>query len=92
MYHDEKRFPEPETFDPAHFLNDDGTLNQDIPCPTESGAFGFGRRICPGRHLACGSMWIGIASVLSTFDLQKPLSPDGRVIEPEGGHTSGLVS
>lgn len=58
----------------------------------ELAAFGFGRRICPGRHLACASIWIGIASVLSTFNLVKPLDENGNVIEPQGDYTSGLVS
>ena len=57
----------------------------------ELAAFGFGRRICPGRHLACASIWIGIASVLAMFDLEKVVDEKGEVIEPSGEYTSGLV-
>ncbi|GJJ15153.1 hypothetical protein Clacol_009428 [Clathrus columnatus] len=32
-------------------------------------AFGFGRRICPGRHMADSMIFIIIASVLHTFDI-----------------------
>jgi Cytochrome P450 len=34
-------------------------------------AFGFGKRICPGRHLADATIFIVIASVLSVFDIKK---------------------
>ena len=91
MHHDEKRFPNPETFDPAHFLNADGTLNQDIPSPTESGALGFGRRICPGRHFAAESAWYGIVCILSTFNLRKTKDDYGRDIEPRVEFSTGLL-
>ncbi|TFY79082.1 hypothetical protein EWM64_g4930 [Hericium alpestre] len=44
---DEKTFPEPEKFMPEHFL--------DTPVKYPDAAFGFGRRICPGRHFGHAS-------------------------------------
>ncbi|KAH8827612.1 cytochrome P450 [Flagelloscypha sp. PMI_526] len=35
--------------------------------------FGFGRRVCPGQHLVDSSLWILIARMLATFNIQKPL-------------------
>ena len=42
ILHDEKAYPEPETFRPERFLKEDGTINPGVPDPTTS--FGFGRR------------------------------------------------
>ena len=91
MLHDESIFPDSESFVPERWLNEDGSLRSDMR-DAELAAFGFGRRICPGRHLASASIWIGIASVLATFDLVKPVDENGDVIEPKGDFTSGLVS
>ncbi|TFK81327.1 cytochrome P450 [Polyporus arcularius HHB13444] len=91
MLHDEKTFYEPEEFIPERWLNEDGSLREEMR-DAELAAFGFGRRICPGRHLAAGSIWIGIASVLTCFDLAKPVDKDGKVIEPSGEYISGLVT
>ena len=91
MLHDEKRFPKPEEFIPERFLTLDGALNSDMK-DAELPAFGFGRRICPGRYLACASLWISIASILSTLEIYKPLDNRGIPIEPSGEYTSGLVT
>jgi cytochrome P450 len=39
--------------------------------------FGFGKRICPGRHLADATLFIAIASLLSVFDIKKGNGADG---------------
>lgn len=91
MHHDEKRFPTPESFDPFHFLNTDGTLNENIPSPTQSGALGFGRRICPGRHFSTDSVWLSIACVLSTFNLRRAKDERGNDIVPTAEYSTGLL-
>ncbi|KAH9911775.1 cytochrome P450 [Epithele typhae] len=91
ILHNETVFPEPEEFVPERWIDEYGKLRPEMR-DAELAAFGFGRRICPGRHLALSSTWIGIASVLATFDLQKGVDADGNVIEPEVKYTSGLVS
>ncbi|KAI9457534.1 cytochrome P450 [Russula earlei] len=67
MLHDPEKYPEPDSFKPDRFLNADGTLRED---PLLMSAFGFGKRICPGRHLVDGTLFIIIASLLSVFNIE----------------------
>ncbi|ESK82987.1 cytochrome p450 [Moniliophthora roreri MCA 2997] len=55
MNHDEETYgPKPNEFRPERFLNEDGTLKSSPPDTKDEGhyTFGFGHRICPGRHIA----------------------------------------
>ncbi|KAJ7645933.1 cytochrome P450 [Mycena polygramma] len=75
MLHDEKVYSSPSMFDPSRFLPSTGTpTSPEIAGRSEpdigSLPFGFGRRICPGMHLADSSVWIYAASVLWAFDIR----------------------
>ncbi|KAK0223439.1 cytochrome P450 [Armillaria fumosa] len=85
MLHDEKDYPNPLVFDPDRFMPEDGKELQ----PNPMAAFGFGRRICPGRHLAMNTVWITIASMASTLSFSKAVDSEGRVVEPSGAFTGG---
>ncbi len=74
ILHDPALYPEPHAFKPERFLNQDGTLRDD---PVLMSAFGYGKRICPGRHFADGTLFIVIASVLSVFNIRRPDSENG---------------
>ncbi|KAF9560813.1 putative CyP450 monooxygenase [Agrocybe pediades] len=91
ILHDEEIYPEPFKFDPERFLKD-GKLVFDQPDPTTIGAFGFGRRICPGRYLASNSSWIAIVSILATYNISKAKDELGNTIEPLIEFTDGVVS
>ncbi|KAJ7607877.1 cytochrome P450 [Roridomyces roridus] len=80
ILHDENLYPDPYAFKPERFLLN-GKLNPAIQVP-EAAAFGFGRRICPGRHMAASSIWITITSILATFDIKKAVGKDGELVEP----------
>jgi len=54
-------------------------------------AFGFGRRVCPGRWMAHAFVWVVVASVLSSFRIEKVVR-DGRVIEPTGAFSPGILA
>ncbi|KAF8750053.1 cytochrome p450 [Rhizoctonia solani] len=64
MLRDPKHFSSPHTFDPSRYL-------KPIPDPDpRKYVFGFGRRVCPGQHLANNATWIICTSILSVFELQ----------------------
>ncbi|KAJ7495381.1 cytochrome P450 [Mycena latifolia] len=88
ILHDEAMYPEPYEFKPERFLFD-GKPNPAVRDP--DAAFGFGRRVCPGRHLATSSIWITVASILATFDIQKPVDDMGNVVEPTYEFDSAIV-
>ncbi|PBL03455.1 cytochrome P450 [Armillaria gallica] len=88
ILHEEKDYPNPLVFDPNRFIPEDGKE----PQPEPAAAFGFGRRVCPGRHLALNTVWITIASMAATLSFSKAIDPEGRVIEPSDTYTDGFVS
>ena len=52
-------------------------------------AFGFGKRICPGRHFADATVFILIASLLSTFNVER--AGDGGDKLSDYSYTGGLL-
>ena len=68
ILHDPVVYPDPDSFKPERFINLDGNLCDD---PILTAAFGFGKRMCPGRHLADSAIFIAVASLLSAFNIKK---------------------
>jgi hypothetical protein len=71
----------------------DGTwkLRDDVPDPRMF-AFGFGRRICPGAHIAEQSLFAILATVLHTLDVMPAKDQDGVNVVPDVRVNSGLLS
>jgi len=89
MLNDERDYPEPHEFKPERFLKN-GKLDSSVRDPMDI-AFGFGRRICPGKHIAHSTVTLAAAYVLSTFDLLRKVDVNGREIEPKREYTiSGI--
>ncbi|KAL0070241.1 hypothetical protein AAF712_002733 [Marasmius tenuissimus] len=86
--HDADTYPNPEVFDPERHL---GENPQQDPFDF---VFGFGRRSCPGSHLAERSLFQNTANILAVFTIEKKLDAQGKPIEPpvefHGGITSHL--
>ncbi|KAI9454926.1 cytochrome P450 [Russula earlei] len=70
ILHDPVMYPEPDLFKPERFINPDGSSRDD---PVLASAFGFGKRICPGRHFVDATLFIVVASLLSVFNIEKGL-------------------
>jgi cytochrome P450 len=65
-------FPNPENFDPQRWLTEEGTLREDLRFCT----FGFGRRICPGQHVANRSVFVNAALIFWAFRISEdPKAP-----------------
>jgi cytochrome P450 len=63
-------YTNPELFQPSRWIE-----NPMLPLP----AFGWGRRICPGIHIARNSLFILIAQLLWTFEFEAV----GPKLDPE---------
>ncbi|KAG2132012.1 cytochrome P450 [Suillus bovinus] len=87
MCHNEDKYPNPSEFNPDRFLNADGTLTDD----TVSFVWGFGRRICPGRHLAEASIWSAMVCMLAVFNFSRAKDETGKEIEIEPHWHGGLT-
>lgn len=55
-------------------------------------AFGYGRRICPGRFAADAQLWISIACILSVFDISSALDEFGKPIKVTPAFSAGMIS
>jgi len=89
ILHDEEVYPEPEEFKPERFMTEDGKVKDD---PLLTYAFGYGRRVCPGRHLVDSTLWILIVSVLAAFSVHKKVDSNGNEIPVEGVYKGALIS
>ncbi|KAF8874410.1 putative CyP450 monooxygenase [Infundibulicybe gibba] len=90
ILHDPIMYPQPHEFIPERFLKD-GRINRDVRDPRVA-AFGYGRRICPGRFLSENSMFSVIASVLAVFNISAPLDETGNPIQLKPDMSTGPLS
>jgi len=79
LMHDENMYPDPFTFDPDRFSGANGRAVQEDPTKW---VWGFGRRVCPGQHLADAMLFISIASTLSMFNISMVVDEKGCTVEP----------
>ncbi|KAJ1300655.1 hypothetical protein OPQ81_002303 [Rhizoctonia solani] len=71
---DPRHYKDPEIFNPDRYLDPDVLR---VP------VFGWGRRKCPGIHFAEASVFINIASLLSTFTFSKKTDSCGQEVAPQ---------
>ncbi|KAJ7828101.1 cytochrome P450 [Mycena leptocephala] len=81
-------YPDPYVFNPDRSLLD-GELHPAGTLPEV--AFGYGRRVCPGRYIATSKLWIVVASVLAAFDIRKATDEQGNIVEPSYEYGSALL-
>ncbi|EAU80756.1 hypothetical protein CC1G_04866 [Coprinopsis cinerea okayama7 len=79
IMHNPEVFENPMEFNPERYLKD-GKINPNVLDP-EAAAFGYGRRICPGRYLSNEALGYFAASLLSVFDVQPPKDEFGNRVQ-----------
>ncbi|KAF9532705.1 cytochrome P450 [Crepidotus variabilis] len=86
--HNTTIYDESDRFDPSRFFNLDGQLNDD----DLSYAFGYGRRQCPGRHLASATIWLNMAVILAAFNIRKQKDSLGKDIPLTSGFSVSSIA
>ncbi|KAI0056532.1 cytochrome P450 [Artomyces pyxidatus] len=88
ILHDPRVYPDPDKFKPERFLMPDGRVKEDA---TLTAVFGFGKRICPGRHLVESTLFIVAASLMATYTIGKAKDPQGNEIPVDGTYTGATI-
>lgn len=90
ILHDPEIYKDPFAYNPDRFLKD-GEIDRTVQDPKVA-AFGFGRRICPGRFMAENSLFIFICHILAVYNVQPGLGDDGKELEIKPEMTNGMLS
>ncbi|RDA94487.1 hypothetical protein CP533_2302 [Ophiocordyceps camponoti-saundersi (nom. inval.)] len=77
LSHDPDIYAEPSRFDPERYRE---PRNEPDP---KAVAFGFGRRKCPGRYVADTNVFLVVAQMLATFNINKAVDRFGVALDAE---------
>lgn len=87
--HDPAIYSNPLEFKPERFLPiEKGGLGESNSIPA---VFGFGRRICPGMHLATASVWTYAACTLAAFKIVPIKNEKGEPVPPLAETGPGII-
>lgn len=84
-------YPDPDEFKPERFLDEAGNINPDVRDPS-SMAFGFGRRICPGKYLSMNTVALFAASTLYAFEITPGVDASGKPIALSSEMEGALIA
>ncbi|KAI0092608.1 cytochrome P450 [Irpex rosettiformis] len=88
ILHNSKIYHDPEEFIPDRFLASPGYEPEPDPAAF---AFGYGRRTCPGSHVAETILFLGVATSLAVFNIM-PQVKNGKPVPPVARSTPGVMS
>ncbi|KAJ1301083.1 hypothetical protein OPQ81_003501 [Rhizoctonia solani] len=77
---DERMFPDPEKFIPERF---EKSISGPSPLEPRDFMFGVGRRVCPGKFVVDAALFLLMANMIATMDINKPRDVKGNEFEPE---------
>jgi hypothetical protein len=83
----EELYPEPEKFNPERFR---GKMNSEAAHQVDS-IFGFGRRVCPGKVFAEANVWLLMANIVATMNIEKTTDEMGQPMTPNGEYIGSYV-
>ncbi|KAJ6498501.1 cytochrome P450 [Mycena vitilis] len=86
IFHDPALFDDPESFIPDRYLlTENGTKpGADAGGDLRSNlAFGVGRRICPGMHVAHNTINLNVMNLLWAFNFDKDIDANGNPLEAD---------
>ncbi|KAF9528289.1 cytochrome P450 [Crepidotus variabilis] len=86
IMHDPARYPDPTAFKPERFDGDDSKMSQ------VNIAFGYGRRVCPGQHIASSYLFAIVATVLATCEIAPGLNEEGQPMIPQIDYSESIIS
>jgi cytochrome P450 len=85
----------PEDFEPGRYLDESGDIAPGLTDLKKDGHFsyGFGSRICVGRHMADNSLFINIATLLWAMKIERKKDASGRFfpLDVDGWVDGGLI-
>ncbi|KAG8788493.1 hypothetical protein FRC12_014494 [Ceratobasidium sp. 428] len=86
ILHNPDVYPQPNRFMPERYLTSNPNPDP-VPC-----AFGYGRRMCPGSHVAQQTMWLAVSNTLAHFAISKSKDKNGVEITPSEIYTNDIIS
>lgn len=101
LQHDPDRYSDPGTFNPWRYKNHTSLASTYAASSDYENrdhyAYGAGRRICPGIHLAERGMFIAFAKMLWAFEMSEPIHPQTGMpipvdVDAETGYLDGFLS
>ncbi|CAA7262455.1 unnamed protein product [Cyclocybe aegerita] len=87
MLNNPEVYPNPLEFIPERFNGSDAEMEK-----VKDLMFGFGRRVCPGRYFAEGTLFAIVATTLATCEILPALDTNGEELIPEFAYTSGVIT
>lgn len=86
IHFDDARWDNPHAYEPRRYLSDPYTTAESVNLADGNArdhfAYGAGRRICSGMHLAQNSLYIIMARTLWAYNIKRAIGPDSKEIEP----------